>query len=141
MVNYMTRREIRDSAFKLVFEKLLRDDSFEELYAICEDIEEITVNDAVKELAEGAINCGEEIDAYISKYSTKRVIDRIPKLSLAVLRIAFYEILHDDKTPLNAAISEAVLLAQTYTYQNDVNFINGVLGAYAKEYEGADTNA
>lgn len=129
----MTRREIRDSAFKLVFEKLLRDDSFEELYAICDEIDEITVNDDVKELAYGAFEHAELIDGIISKYSPKRVISRIPKLSLAILRIAFYEILYDDKTPLNAAISEAVLLAQNYTYQNDVNFINGVLGAYAKE--------
>ncbi|MBQ7132838.1 MAG: transcription antitermination factor NusB [Oscillospiraceae bacterium] len=133
----MTRREIRDSAFKLVFEKLLRDDSFEELYSICDEIDEITVNDAVKELAEGAFEHSDRIDEIISQYSTKRVISRIPKLSLAILRIAFYEILYDDKTPQNAAISEAVLLAQNYTYQNDVNFINGVLGAYAKDNAAA----
>ena len=44
----MTRREIRDSAFKLVFEQLLRDDDIQELYDIAEEIEEITVNDEVK---------------------------------------------------------------------------------------------
>ena len=140
MVMKMTRREIRDSAFKLVFEKLLRDDSFEELYAICEEIDEITVNDAVKELAQGAIEHAQQIDEIISKYSTKRVVSRIPKLSLAVLRIAFYEILYDEKTPLNAAISEAIILAQNYTYQNDVNFINGVLGAYAKDNPSSENN-
>ena len=58
----MTRREIRDSAFKLVFEKLLRDDSFEELYSICDEIDEITVNDAVKELAEGAFEHSDRIE-------------------------------------------------------------------------------
>ena len=38
----MTRSEIRDSAFKLVFEQLLRGDDIEELYEIAEEIEEIT---------------------------------------------------------------------------------------------------
>ena len=37
----MTRREIRDSAFKLVFEQLLRDDDINELYAIAEEIDEM----------------------------------------------------------------------------------------------------
>ena len=49
----MTRREIRDSAFKLVFEQLLRDDDINELYEIAEEIDEITVNDDVKKIVEG----------------------------------------------------------------------------------------
>ena len=39
----MTRREIRDSAMKLLFEKSLRDDPMEALYALAEDIDEIIV--------------------------------------------------------------------------------------------------
>ena len=50
----MTRSEIRDSAFKLVFEQLLRDDNIEELYEIAEEIEEITVNDEVKAIVNGS---------------------------------------------------------------------------------------
>ena len=41
----MSRREIRDSAFKLVFEQLLRDDDIQELYDIAEEIDEIIVNE------------------------------------------------------------------------------------------------
>ncbi len=33
----MTRREIRDSAFKIIYEKLLRDDSLEDLYEMAEE--------------------------------------------------------------------------------------------------------
>ena len=39
---------------------------------------------------------------------------------------------YDDKVPVNVAISEAVILARKFTYDPDVQFINGVLGAYAK---------
>jgi N utilization substance protein B len=34
---------------------------------------------------------------------------------------------------MNAAISEAVKLAMTYTYQEDASFINGLLGAYSRD--------
>ena len=44
----MTRREIRNCAFILIYEKLLRDDPIEELYETADEIEEITVNDIVK---------------------------------------------------------------------------------------------
>ncbi|MBR0142127.1 MAG: transcription antitermination factor NusB, partial [Ruminococcus sp.] len=58
----MTRREIRDSAFKLLFEQLLRDDDIQELYDIAEEISEITVNDEVKKLVDGTLEHKDELD-------------------------------------------------------------------------------
>ena len=121
----MTRREIRDSAFKLVFEQLLRDDDINELYDIAEEIEEITVNDDVKKIVEGTIAHADELDEIISRYSKSRSIARISKLNLAILRIAMYESIYDDNTPMNAAISEAIKLSMA--------FINGVLGAFSRD--------
>ncbi len=129
----MTRREIRDSAFKLVFEQLLRDDNIEELYEIAEEIDEITVNDEVKKLVEGTLAHKDELDGIISGYSKSRSIARISKLNLAILRIAIYESLYDENTPMNAAISEAIKLSMVYTYQEDTSFINGVLGAFSRD--------
>lgn len=129
-----TRREIRDSAMKLLYESSMRDDPIEELYAIAEEIDEIIVDDAVRMLVDGTISHQEELDALIQKYSPKRSISRIPKLELAILRLALFEILYDEGTPANAAISEAVQLAENYTYyKEDIRFINGLLGAYARE--------
>ncbi len=129
----MTRREIRDNAFKLVFEELLRDDDINELYDIAEEIEEINVNDDVKKIVSGTIEHREEIDKIISGYSKSRSIARISKLNLAILEIALYECIYDDRTPINAAISEAVNLAEVYAYQEDISFINGVLGAFSRD--------
>ena len=139
----MTRREIRDSAFKLVFEQLLRDDDIQELYAIAEDIDEITVNDEVKKIVDGTLEHRDELDNIIAGYSKSRELPRIPKINLAILRIALYESLYDENTPMNAAISEAIKLAGTYTYQEDTSFINGVLGAFSRdlEKEKAEENA
>lgn len=135
----MTRREIRDSAFKLIFEQLLRDDDIQELYEIAEEIEEITVNDEVKKIVEGTLEHAEELDKIISGYSKSRSIARISKLNLAILRIALYESIYDDNTPMNAAISEAIKLSMTYTYQEDTSFINGVLGAFSRDSQKEET--
>ena len=134
----MTRREIRDSAFKLVFEQLLRDDDINELYEIAEEIDEITVNDEVKKIVEGTLEHAEEIDGIISKYSRSRSISRISKLNLAILRIAMFESLYYDNTPMNAAISEAIKLSMMYTYQEDTAFINGVLGAFSRDTQKSE---
>ena len=134
----MTRREIRDSAVKLVFEQLLRDDDIQELYDIAEEIEEITVNDDVKKIVEGTIAHADELDSIISGYSKSRSISRISKLNLAILRIALYEAIYDENTPVNAAISEAINLSMVYTYKEDTSFINGVLGAFSRDHQKAE---
>lgn len=129
----MTRSEVRDSAFKLIFEQLLRGDDINELYEIADEIEEITVNDDVRKMVDGALAHGEELDRIIESYSRSRKLARISKLNHAILRIALYECLYDENTPDNAAISEAVKLASTYTYKEDASFINGVLGAFSRD--------
>lgn len=129
----MTRSEIRDSAFKLLFEQLLRGDDIEELYDIAGEIEEITVNDEVRRLVDGTLEHSGEIDGIIEGYSKSRKLSRMPKINHAILRLAVYECLYDERTPANAAISEAVKLAMTYTYKEDVSFINGVLGRFSRE--------
>ena len=138
----MKRREVRDNAFKLLFEYSLRDDPIEELYELSQEVEEITVNDAVREMVDGTLAHLSEIDSIIQQYSPKRLISRIANLNLTVLRIAVYEILYDEGTPTNAAISEALVLAEQYTYfAEDIRFINGVLGAFARDREKAGGEA
>ncbi len=132
----MTRREVRDSAFKIIYESLLRNDPVEELFEIAEGIEEIPVDDEVREMVNGVLSKSDELDSMISQYSKKRVFARIAKINIAILRIAFYEILYNDKIPTNAAVHEAVLLAQNYSYKEDVGFVNGILGSYSRSQEG-----
>ena len=78
----MTRREIRDSAFKIIFEKILRDDDLEELYNIAEEIDEITVNDKVKELVEGTLEYSDEFDEIISIFSIREMSQELLRLIL-----------------------------------------------------------
>ncbi|HCJ41938.1 transcription antitermination factor NusB [uncultured Ruminococcus sp.] len=128
------RHEVRQAAFLLSFEKLFLDDELDAIFEGAEELDEfIPINDEVKALVRGVFDKQNELDEIIAKYSDKRAVNRIPKVDLAVLRIAIYETLYDDKVPVNVAISEAVGLAEKYALDADVSFVNGLLGAFAKD--------
>ncbi|MBR1739503.1 MAG: transcription antitermination factor NusB [Ruminococcus sp.] len=127
------RREVRRSAFILSFEKLFRDDPIEEIFAAAEDVGELSVDDEVRQVVTNILERQEELDQIIGKYSDKRAVSRIPKINLAILRLAVYEALYDDKVPVNVAISEAVGLAEKYALEPDVSFVNGILGSFSKD--------
>lgn len=128
----MTKTQCRENAFLLLFEASLRNDPPEELYRTAEEVGEIEINDRVRALVEGVLAESEELDAIIASYSKKRAVARIARVNLILLRMAIYEIRNVPETPVNVAVSEAVNLAQKYTYQEDSAFINGVLGAYTR---------
>lgn len=130
------RSAIRESAFLIIFEKSFREDDldviFDDAMNSLDDDKEIVLNESVKKLVVSVYEKAEEIDKIISKYSDKRSIERIPKINLAILRLALYEAIYVDKVPVNVAISEAVILTKKYAQKADVSFINGVLGAYSR---------
>ncbi len=112
---------------------LFRDDTVDELFEAAEMIDDILLNDEVRALVEGIKERAEELDAVAAKYSRNRSLARIPRINLAVLRLAVYEALYDDKVPVNVAISEAVKLTEKYAQEPDVAFVNGVLGAFSRD--------
>lgn len=132
------RRDIRESAFILSFEMLFREDSVDEIFEAASSLEDIVLSDEVRALVVGIQEKMPEIDREISKFSSKRSINRIPRINLAILRLAVYEALYDDKVPMNVAISEAVKLAEKYALDADVSFVNGVLGSFARSRENQD---
>lgn len=129
------RRDVRESAFLLTFEMLFRNDNIDELIEIAKENDAIIINDEVVELTRGIEEKSDVLDEIISRYSNKRAVNRIPKINLAILRLAIYEANYDEKVPVNVAISEAVALAEKYAYDSDISFVNGVLGAYSRSEE------
>ena len=132
------RREVREAAFLLSFEMLFRDDSLEDIFESAYEINEINIDEEVENIVNNIYEKKSELDSIISKYSDKRTLNRIPKINLAILRLAIYEALYDDKVPVNVAISEAVSLTQKYAQEPDIAFVNGVLGAFSKDFESKE---
>ena len=131
----MKRSEIREAAFLLTFEKLFTDDPVDSIIDTAYEVDEFEMDEECEELFKAVNDKAAEIDDIIAKNSEKRQLSRIPKVSIAILRVAIYEMLYSEKVPNNVAISEAVLLAKKFTYTPDVKFINGVLGVIAKDLE------
>ena len=74
------RREVRQAAFLLSFEKLFMDDELENIFNSAQELGEfISVDDEVKALVRGIFEKQDELDSIISKYSDKRAVSRIPK--------------------------------------------------------------
>lgn len=130
----MTRHEVREQAFILIFESLFRDDTPDEIIEVAKENEEFLINEDVISMFKGTIEKFPEIKEKISKYSEKRQYERIPKVNIAILSLAIYEAIYTEM-PVNAAISEAVIIAKDYTYDSDVSFINGILGTFSRDSE------
>jgi N utilization substance protein B len=87
------------------------------------------------DLAEGVEAHVEELDATIARHSRGWDLERMPPLDRNIMRVALYEIGHRDDVPTEVAIDEAVELAKEYCGADAPGFINGVLGAAARERE------
>lgn len=125
----MNRHETREAAFLLIFERMFQKDlTLEQTAQMAEDCELFEATEDVFAYVNGVEKNMEQIDEMISRYLVKWTLARISKVSLAILRLAVYEILYCDNVQNDVAISEAVLLASAYAYPEDVKFVNGLLG-------------
>ncbi len=129
----MKRSEVREAVFFLTFEKLFSDETPDSIIDTAYEVDEFEMNEDVEKFFKAVDSKASETDEVIAKYSEKRQFNRIPKVSVAVLRIAIYEMMYDEKVPDNVAISEAVNIAKKFAYEPDVQFINGLLGAFCRE--------
>ena len=66
-------------------------------------------------------------DDKIMKYAPQWPLDQIPIIDRNILRLAIFEILHDNRVPVKVAINEAVELAKHFGGDNSSKFVNGVL--------------
>ena len=57
----------------------------------------------------------------------------MPKVDLAIMRLALGEVKYSDDVPTAVAINEAINLAKKYSANQSARFINGVLGSAVKK--------
>lgn len=128
----MKRSEMREQGFFLTFENLFTPNSdMDELIDLYSDnVEEVC--DYAKEISQGVSAHKEEFNELISKHLKSWKLNRLPKVSIAILYVAIYEMKFADDVPDNIAINEAVELAKKYASKDDASFINGVLGAVCR---------
>lgn len=130
----MNRTKAREQAFLMLFQYKFRPD---ETATILEDFFAENKAGAQKQYIEnvvlGAIEKIDEIDKILSVYTKDWQVDRLSSVSLALLRLAVYEMKYMDDIPSAVSVNEAVALAKEYEGEEAVPFVNGILGKIKNE--------
>ena len=133
----ITRRSAREQAFILLFEMSFSDDEFslEQIKENAMDSRDVEFCDYAVKVAQGVDKNKDEIDEIISSHLKKGwKISRISKVSLAVLRLAIYEMKYEKDLPFAVSINEAVELSKEFSI-DESGFVNGILGAVSRDLE------
>ena len=132
----MTRREIRECIFGLLFQyNFYEEEEFTEQMANfltekkLSETNEMEIREKIDRLTEKLPDIDEKIAANAKGWK----LDRIAKAELAILRLAVFEALYDESVPVGVAINEAVELAKMYGEENGYVFVNGILGKIVNE--------
>ena len=131
----MTRRQLRENVFKMLFRVEFHDDKelpeqlilFEdEVEPISED-EKIYMTNKYKDIYTHI----EELDAAINEASKGWKTTRMGKVDLTLIRLAVYEIRFEEEIPVKVSINEAIELAKKYGTDDSPAFVNGILAKFA----------
>lgn len=95
----------------------------------------VEIEDYGCRLAESYFAHDAQVDAVISKYSEGWALPRMPAVDRNILRLALAEMLYQPRVPVGVTIDEAVELAKEYGTDDSGKFINGILGAVARDIE------
>lgn len=127
----MTRREIREHLFRMLFRKEFHEpyELDEQMEYYFESLEEAAEKDQ-KYLQERFSLISDklgEIDIILTEATSGWKLNRMGKVDLNIMRLATFEIKFDEEVPDKVAINEAVELAKKYGGDSSASFVNGVL--------------
>lgn len=131
----MTRREIRELIFKMVFrvEFHTEEEIPEQLRLFMDALDQASEKDRayIEHKVEDLLAHLTEIDEIIDASATNWKTSRMAKVELTLIRLAVYEMKFEEGVPTGVAINEAVELAKAYGEDNSPAFVNGVLARIA----------
>jgi N utilization substance protein B len=143
-------RRSRERALKLLFQADLRgEDPMETLRRAVADpqaaamLDDVDVSETgtahpldgfARRLVEGVADHRDDLDQRIQRFARRWTIARMPIVDRNVLRLATYELLHED-TPPAIVIDQAVELAKALSTDDSGRYINGVMDSVRKNIE------
>lgn len=132
----MTRREMREQIFRLLFriEFHPEEELAEQLVYLADDEDDAGADtasrkdiDYIQSKTAAVAVLADEIDDRINAVAKGWKTKRMGKVELAIIRLAVYEMEYDDDIPTGVAINEAVELAKKYGTEDAPSFVNGIL--------------
>ena len=134
MENILPRREARENAFLLAFSQTFGDIPLQEAldnHHECD--EEHPVDVFGQRLLRAYYEHSAEVDDLISAHLRNWTMERLPRVSLTVLRLGLAEMLYGDEKKVAVVINEAVEIAKAYGTDESAGFVNGVLGRIVRD--------
>ncbi|MEW6523127.1 MAG: transcription antitermination factor NusB [Bacillota bacterium] len=132
----MRRRLAREVALKTLFQVDTGAQPFASALAFALEPDlDVSVREFAEKLARGVLDTLPRLDAVIGEHSSGWSLKRMAIVDRNILRIGCYELLHVEGQPPGVAINEAVELAKKFGSAETPKFVNGVLGAIARQAE------
>ena len=130
IVIIMTRREAREALFTLIYEMSFhKENGAGEIFE--KEAEQRALDDPyISTGLSGTFEHIDEIDSFISQNAIGWKLERLSRVSHAILRLGCYEMIYTD-LPVKIAINEAVELAKKYDHDQAPSFVNGILNSIA----------
>lgn len=90
--------------------------------------------DFARILISGTINHLEQVDSYIKSHLSKKwTMERINRVSLAVMRISVFALLYQKDISPSIVIDEAISIVKEYGEEDSYKFVNAILDNINKE--------
>ena len=124
----MTRREAREAIIAVLFSReYTPEKTAEELLSDRANTLDGEEDAYVTEAVFGVLAHLSEIDALIGSSALGWAVNRISRVSMAILRLSCYEMMYQPSIPLLASLNEAIELSKLYDDEKAYSFVNGVL--------------
>ena len=126
----MRRRTSRESALKVLYAWEFTGADPNDLVYYFTDEEEFCVSkpdEFFYQIIQGVLEFQSELDAAIGDHAMEWQFQRISAVDRNILRIAAYELMFLQDTPVAVIINEAIEITKIYGSEESFRFVNGVL--------------
>ncbi len=131
----MQRKLARENAFILIFESVCKsDETAEEIFDKAVNVRGLEVDEYVKTVFFGSYENSSKIEEAMEKHFKGWKKERVSPVSMAILRLACYEIMFLSDIPSRVSINEAIELSKKFDDEKSYAFINGVLNAVSADF-------
>lgn len=128
----MSRKDARETAFKLVFQYSFTLDENEEV--LQEYLTGLSGDDAsyISEVYHGVVAHYDELIGEVAGVTENFETKRLFKVDMALILLALYEIKYMPSIPFKATVSSVLELADKYSTEKSKKYINGILSGFAR---------
>lgn len=130
----MTRSEVREILMQIMYElDAAKTMELESGVKLCTQRLKGRNKDRGISIIGGIIGNIDDIDNMIDRSSKTWKTERMPKVDLAIMRLAIGEMRYGDDVPEAVVINESINLAKKYSTEKSSKFIHGVLGSILRD--------